>query len=153
MTEHAIVTGGADDLAAIMPIMADAFDPQFGEAWTAPQCLGVLAMPGSQLFVARGAAPCGFALARTIAEECELMLLAVSRQSQRQGLGRALLATTIDHARMMKASTVFLEVRDGNSAISLYSSAGFEIVGRRSRYYRGLNGDLFDALTLRCELN
>ena len=44
-----------------------AFDPRFGEAWTRAQCIGILAMPGVWLTLARvGEAVVGFALSRAI---------------------------------------------------------------------------------------
>mgnify|MGYP006197258121 CR=1 FL=1 len=41
-----------------------------------------------------------------------------------------------------------LEVRDGNPAVKLYISAGFQEVGRRHKYYTGQDGQVYDALTL-----
>ncbi len=148
-----IARGGVDDLPAIMPVMTRAFSPQFGEAWTESQCLGVLAMPGSELMVARDGDLVGFALSRTIVGECELMLLAVAPESQQNGVGRALLSTMISNARSCGARMIFLEVRQGNPAITLYSFVGFAEVGRRRGYYRGSNGESFDALTYRLALS
>ena len=48
-----IVEGDASDIAAIIPIMQDAFDPRFGEAWTAAQCLSAMAIPGCRLLLGR----------------------------------------------------------------------------------------------------
>jgi [ribosomal protein S18]-alanine N-acetyltransferase len=148
-----IVRGAAADLPAIMPVMDNAFDAQFGEAWTESQCLGVVSMPGSNLVIAHDGSVVGFALSRVIIDECELMLLAVKAGSQRSGIGRELLCAVIDDARTARASSVFLEVRSGNPAILLYSSAGFVEVGRRRGYYRSPLGETFDALTLRLALS
>jgi [ribosomal protein S18]-alanine N-acetyltransferase len=148
-----IVRGAAADLATIMPVMANAFGTQFGEAWTESQCLGVVSMPGSNLVIAHNGSTVGFALSRVIIDECELMLLAVKAESQRVGVGRELLDAVIDDARAARAVSVFLEVRSGNPAISLYSSVGFVEVGRRRGYYRGALGETFDALTLRLALS
>ena len=148
-----IIRGDAADLPAIMPVMASAFGTQFGEAWTESQCLGVVSMPGSHLLVARRDSPVGFALSRVILDECELMLLAVASEMQHHGIGRQLLAAMIADARAAKAARVFLEVRSGNPAITLYSSAGFAEVGRRRGYYRGPFGEIFDALTYRLILS
>ena len=147
-----ICKGCAADLPAIMPVMASAFGTEFGEAWTESQCLGVVSMPGSHLVIARRESAIGFALSRVIIDECELMLLAVNAQSQRSGIGRDLLDAIIGDARGAKATSVFLEVRSGNPAISLYASTGFVEVGRRRGYYRGALGETFDALTYRLAL-
>jgi [ribosomal protein S18]-alanine N-acetyltransferase len=144
--------GGARDLSAIMPIMHSAFDPQFGEAWTESQCLGVLTMPGSGLLIADLDPPAGFALLRIVVDECELMLIAVAPSVQRKGIGRMLLDAVIAKARHDGAATVFLEMRSDNSALALYAAAGFVEVGRRRGYYRGANGQIRDALTYRLNL-
>ena len=91
--------------------------------------------------------PCGFSLYRTIAGDSELLLLAVSSNAQRRGIGRLLLTEFIDQSKNLGADRVHLEVRDGNSAINLYRSAGFVPVGRRRKYYRGRDGEVNDALT------
>jgi [ribosomal protein S18]-alanine N-acetyltransferase len=148
-----ITRAGVDDLPAIMPVMTSAFSPRFGEAWTESQCLGVLSMPGSELIIARDGDPIGFALSRTIIDECELMLLAVAPESQQHGVGRDLLNAMTANARAAGARSVFLEVRQGNPAISLYSSADFREVGRRRGYYRGPMGEIFDSLTYRLTLS
>ena len=153
MSAAAVVRGTAADLAAIMPVMARAFDARFGEAWNESQCLGMMAMPGSMLFIAGGEEAAGFALSRCIAGESELLLLAVCPEMRRRGYGRALLGEVVATARLSGARSVFLEVRSGNEAVTLYSSAGFAPVGRRPGYYRGSDGQIFDALTFRLMLS
>ncbi|MFM9978477.1 MAG: GNAT family N-acetyltransferase [Sphingomonadaceae bacterium] len=148
MTGVSIAHGTAEDLAAIMPVMTSAFDGQFGEAWTAPQCLGLLSMPGSRLLLAYRGAAVGFALARTVVDETELMLLAVAPPMRRRGIGQALLAAVIADSVQVAAKSIHLEVREGNPAVRLYTSTGFVEVGRRPRYYQGSSGQTFDALTL-----
>jgi len=138
------------DLDAVMDIMSTAFDPRYGEAWTRSQCAGILPMAGVRLVLAQEeetSKPCGFSLYRTIAGDSELLLLAVSLNAQRRGIGRLLLTEFIDQSKKFGADRVHLEVRDGNSAINLYRSAGFAAVGRRRKYYRGRDGEVNDALT------
>lgn len=153
MTGVIITRGGAADLPAIMPVMSSAFDSRFGEAWTESQCLGVVSMPGSHLVIARSEAPIGFALSRIVFDECELMLIAVSSAAQHCGTGRQLMDVIVSMAQQSNVKSIFLEVRSGNPAVSLYSSAGFVEVGRRNAYYRGPHGETFDALTYRLRLS
>lgn len=136
------------DLDAVMTIMDDGFDPVFGEAWTAPQCAGLLPMPGVWLSIARdGEEAVGFAMGRAIGGESELLLLVVKRASRGQGIGQALL-DRFEAISLARAARHFhLEVREGNPAIKLYEKAGFSEVGRRRNYYRGRDGQLYDALT------
>jgi ribosomal-protein-alanine N-acetyltransferase len=137
----------------IMPVMDAAFDPAFGEAWTSGQCLGMLSITGSELLVARrNGTLVGFALFRTVFEECELLLIATHPDAQRLGVGASLAKAVIDQATNRGAKMVFLEVRQGNPALALYLRVGFLQVGQRENYYRGKSGDYFNALTLRYEI-
>ena len=145
----AVSEGGAADLAAVMRVMEDSFDPAFGEAWTAPQCAGLLPMSGVWLSLAReDDIVVGFALGRVVRDEAELLLLAVGRSSQRKGIGQMLLDRFAAVAASKGAEQLHLEVREGNHAVSLYSRNGYREVGRRRNYYSGRDGQLFDALTL-----
>lgn len=146
--------GDARDIDAVEAIMVDAFDPQYGEAWTRGQCMGVIAMPGVRLTLAlRDDVACGFAMARTVIDETELLLLAVARGARRQGVGAALLGGVIADARAAGAADVHLEMRADNAALRLYAAAGFAKVGERRGYYRGPTGRAFDAHTYRLPLS
>lgn len=141
-------SGGAADLAAVDTIMQRAFDPRYGEAWTRGQCLGIMALPGVWLTIANvDGRPAGFALSRAIVAEAELLLLATLPEVRRRGVGGALLRSVLRDAIDRQASRLYLEVRSGNEAIRLYQSAGFQKVGERKGYYRGVGGNLFDAMT------
>lgn len=147
-----ITSHGLDGLGDVMPVMTRAFDPQFGEAWTAAQCTGVLVMPGAHLLIARAPHPVGFALLRTVIDEAELMLLAVVPEARQQGIGRGLLQHTIDLATASGVTSYFLEVRSDNPAIIVYEKFGFGQVGIRRNYYRGSQANGRDALTYRLSL-
>lgn len=142
--------GQADDLDRVMEVMEGAFRPCFGEGWTRSQCSGILPMNGVRLRLAglAGDSPRGFSLMRVVADEAELLLIAVHPGAQGCGLGQALLDDFVGHARQQGASHLHLEVRDGNPAMSLYNANGFTIAGRRRDYYHGPQGDHYDALTL-----
>lgn len=141
--------GGLGDLDQVMTVMNSSFDPHFGESWTAAQCAGLLPLPGVWLTLARDEnGPQGFALARIVADEAELLLLAVCQDAQRRGIGKSLLDRFGRSARARGATRLHLEVREGNQAIRLYEQAGFALVGRRRDYYNGPNGMTYDALTL-----
>jgi [ribosomal protein S18]-alanine N-acetyltransferase len=149
-----LTQGGSPDLDAVVQVMNAAFDDRFGEAWTRSQCAGILPMPGVELVLARDGegALAGFSLFRTVADEAELLLLAVEPGRRRRGIGRTLLDHFMDRARNAGASNVHLEVREGNPAVILYRKTGFSMAGRRPKYYRGRFGGDFDALTLRRKL-
>lgn len=141
--------GGASDLDDVMRIMNSAFPPCYGEAWTRSQCAGILPMKGVWLLLAeQSGETVGFALMRVIADEAELLLLAVEARAQGKGIGRALIDRFVTVSRDGGASRLHLEVREGNSAVALYDAAGFKPAGRRPDYYKGPDGERHDALTL-----
>src|SRR3546814_18271691 len=89
-----------------MEIMVRAFDPVYGEAWTLPQISGVMLMPGTWLTIARiDAAPVGFALVRSVLDECELLLLAVSPLWRGRGIGEDLLFDSLRRPEERRVGT------------------------------------------------
>lgn len=140
--------GGSQDLTEVIRIMADAFDPRFGEAWTSAQCLGMLSLPGVWLVIASlDGQDVGFALARATLDEAELLLLATRPAARRRGVAGALLRAIVAEAQGRGVVRLHLEVRAGNDAVRLYRREGFEKVGERRNYYRGKTGQAFDAHT------
>lgn len=93
--------------------------------------------------------PAGFALARDLGGEAEILTLGVVPAARRRGLGRALLDCVVAAAAGRALGSIVLEVAaDNEAARLLYRSAGFVRVGRRPRYYRRAGGRA-DALILR----
>ena len=144
-----------DDLDRIMAVMDAAFDPDFGEAWSRRQVGDALVMPNTHyLLAAADGGPCaegsqaaGFALSRGAADEEELLLIAVDPEHRGRRIGSALLERFIAEARARGAVRLFLEMREGNPAGSLYRRYGFATVGRRRDYYRRGSGLPLDAIT------
>jgi len=149
-----IERGSSDDLDSVMAVMNSAFGERFGEAWTRSQLAGILPMGGVSLILARedGDAAVGFCLSRTVADESELLLLAVAPTHHRRGVGRLLLDDFMERARNDDVARVHLEVRDGNPAVAMYRNAGFAPVGKRRNYYHAPDGRRFDAITLAHQL-
>ena len=148
-----IIEGDAADIASIMPIMDDAFNPAFGEAWTAAQCLSALAMPDCRLLIDKtDNIVAGFAMSRWVLDMEELLMIGVAKTWQRQNIGSKLITAIIEHAKNNHRIKLFLEVRDGNIAHDFYLASGFEPIGRRKQYYRGSNGIRPDAVTMAMNL-
>lgn len=144
-----IERANGDELDDVLDIMNAAFDPRFGEAWTRAQCAGILPMAGVSLTIARlKGEVVGFTLVRRTLDEAELLLIAVSPDHAGKGIGSSLIDHFVTEQRQSGVRHLHLEVRDGNSAVQLYSRNGFTIAGRRAGYYRGGDGDKFDALTM-----
>jgi ribosomal-protein-alanine N-acetyltransferase len=92
----------------------------------------------------------GYVVAWFVLDEGEIANLAVAPSARRRGVGATLLDAAIAAARERQIASVFLEVRESNSAArELYASRGFAEIGRRRHYYRRPTED---ALVLRLTL-
>ncbi len=132
---------GPRDLDAILHVEAnahptpwsgDVFEREFGLEW-------------SFTWVAlRGNTVVAFLVFWVIHDEVHILNIAVDPDFRRQGIATAVLAHLLELAAAQKASFVTLEVRERNqAAISLYESFGFEIIGRREKYYADTGEDAF----------
>jgi ribosomal-protein-alanine N-acetyltransferase len=76
-------------------------------------------------------------LAGSPPDEAWVNNIAVRRDRQRQGLGRALLEALLAEADRRGARAVLLEVAADNAAAQkLYARHGFDVVGVRRGYYQ-----------------
>ena len=157
MTDIAISKLALGDAEIVALIHASCFD----EAWDAATIRKVLAMPGAFGFAARadstGDDPAGdivgFALARFVANECELLSLGVVPNRRGRGIGGGLLDASVVRAYALNAARFYLEVAEDNvDALRLYEARGLVPVGRQPEYYRLENGQRTAALTMRCDL-
>lgn len=113
--------------------------------WSATEFTDLCAMRG--VFLA--GTETAFAMGRVIADEAELLTLAVHPGARRAGLGRAQLDRFEATAAAAGARTAFLEVAaDNDAARALYRAAGYAESGRRTAYYTAPNGAKIDALIL-----
>ena len=98
---------------------------------------------------------CAFAIARTLIDEAELLLIAVTPDERRQGVAALLWIELAQRLRMAGATKVFLEVRASNApARSFYASRSLSQIGVRKNYYpNGAHeGDREDAILMQVKL-
>ncbi|MDX6576189.1 MAG: [ribosomal protein S18]-alanine N-acetyltransferase [Blastocatellia bacterium] len=92
----------------------------------------------------------GFIVSRVIAGELHINNVAVRPEFQRQGIAAKLLSTLLAQGRKQGAHLAFLEVRAANDAAQgLYRRSGFQVTGRRKRYY---NDPVEDAVLMSLKL-
>jgi [ribosomal protein S18]-alanine N-acetyltransferase len=92
----------------------------------------------------------GFLVARGAGTEWEIENLAVEEAKRQAGSGRRLVEELLKIARAQSATSVFLEVRQSNSAArSLYEGCAFVACGSRKAYY---SNPVEDAVVYRMEL-
>jgi [ribosomal protein S18]-alanine N-acetyltransferase len=132
----------------IAPIEADLFGE---EQWSPAMFWNELAS-GHYYLVALDAegTVCGYAgLAAAPPDEAWVQNIAVRRDRQHSGIGRALLEALLAEAQSRGVRSVLLEVAvDNGPAQRLYDGYGFEAVGLRRGYYQPSNTD---ALVMRRE--
>ena len=78
-----------------------------------------------------------------------MLLLAVDPARRGQGIGKRLIDDWLAWAEEQGADDYFLEMRADNDAVHLYARTGFAECGRRPQYYRGGDGVVRDAITMR----
>ncbi|MCF3947871.1 GNAT family N-acetyltransferase [Acidiphilium iwatense] len=135
-----MIPAAAPHAQAIGLLHAAAFGP---EAWSEASIATLFASPGVFGFIDEAG---GCVIARTVADEAEILTIGVIPAARRRGLGWQLLGAALHEAGRRGASAVFLEVAADNAAArALYARAGFAEAGRRRDYY----GAGQDALLLR----
>ena len=121
----------APDIANILSDSAEA-------AQWPPQSYAKLAeSPGGILLVCEAEGRTGgFLAARRVADEAEILNIAVHRDFRRKGIASALLLAALKEFRSSAIARVFLELRKSNlPALALYGRHGFLPSGRRKAYY------------------
>lgn len=140
-----------EDVSAVAAIDgAEDRDP-----WTENFFRQELQIPFSHTLVAgsksdTGGRIAGFITFWMVADELQLHKISVSRQVQRQGIGRKLFQAMTELAVAHGLSVATLDVRATNQpAIKLYEAFGFQVTAVRKGYYGGTGED---ALVMSAEL-
>lgn len=129
------------------------------ETWSERAFANVLNMPGAFALIAQtqhadGPRPVGFSVCRMTRPEAELLSLGVIPEHRQLGTARRLIDASVARCRQADIQVLYLEVAEDNPpAQTLYSSLGFEQVGRRPAYYARLNNQRVDALTMQLSLS
>jgi ribosomal-protein-alanine N-acetyltransferase len=114
----------------------------FRRGWSDAEFEALLSQPGAHALIAthRNAfgrrIAAGFILYRLVADEAEILSLAVLPECRRRGVGKLLLQEALRHLYRERARSIHLEVEDSNSAaLALYRGMEFRESGTREGYY------------------
>ncbi|MGB2623059.1 MAG: ribosomal protein S18-alanine N-acetyltransferase [Candidatus Acidiferrum sp.] len=89
------------------------------------------------LVIETGGRIAAFLIGRRVADQAEILNLAVKQAHRRKGLGSALMSAALKEFALRGAKSVYLEVRQSNTvAIAFYERLGFAKSGLRKAYYR-----------------
>jgi len=111
----------------------------FGDPWSKRSFLEILGLDHVRGFVLqdKGGALLGYAFCSAVADEGEILNMAVAPEHRRRGLGKRLLAACLAWLAERGTAKVYLEVRRSNeAAIAMYTGEGFGTLGVRPNYYR-----------------
>ena len=140
----------AGDAEALHALHALSFD----QPWPAIEIERLMRIMGGFAVLAEAGTPQGFVLVRTVADEGEILTLAVAPAYRRRGIGRVLVDAAAAEAARRGARMLFLEVAEDNpGAIALYEAAQFQAAGLRRAYYARPGARPADAIVLRRTLN
>lgn len=132
--------GHIDEAGAIAQMSRLLIEAGLPWSWTETRVCRHVRHPESTVIVARDRRRlAGFAIMEFLDEHAHLNLLAVRPGYRQQGVGSALVRWLESSARTAGIFDVHLELRAGNDAArSFYEKLGYTAVGRRVRYYAGL---------------
>lgn len=123
-------------------VLSEIHSNAFRRGWSDAEFESLLVQPGVHALLAhyRGRvgrkSPAGFILYRLVADEAEILSVAVTAECRRRGVGRRLIEEALRHAYREGARGIHLEVEDTNvAAIALYRGVEFRESGRRAGYY------------------
>ncbi|ODT72796.1 MAG: ribosomal-protein-alanine N-acetyltransferase [Pelagibacterium sp. SCN 63-23] len=127
----------------------------FYRGWPAAEFGSFLGDSASPAYIACDARRriAGFALIRQVADEAELLTIAVDPKWRGKGVGRALMHAVFADLMLSPARRMFLEVDEQNAAaIALYRKLGFAIISSRKGYYARPDGSAATALVMARDL-
>lgn len=134
-------------------VAAALHETSFASPWSEDDFAKLLEQPGVAGLLWQDETPAGFILIRAVADEAEILTLAVTPTHRRQGIAALLLD---EASRMLRAGgtrRLFLEVAADNAAArALYSSYGFLTSGRRPAYYDRGPAARVDAILMTLDL-
>jgi len=125
----------------------------FDAPWSDEAFAKLLEQPGVAGLMWPASDPKGFILIRAVADEAEILTLAVAPAHRRQGIAADLLNEACRMLRAGGTHRLFLEVAADNAAArALYISYGFAVTGRRARYYDRGDAPKADAIIMSLDL-
>lgn len=127
------------DAATLNALHVSAFGHAGAHGWREADFAQALEDPAFVLATSQD----GYAIARVVLDEAELLLIATRPVARRSGVATALLAELEAQLASRGVTRLMLEVREANAAASaFYEARGFREAGRRAGYYgRGAGHD------------
>jgi len=123
-------------------VLSEIHSAAFRRGWSGAEFEAMLVQPGVHAILAQYRStfgwrtPAGFILYRIVADEAEILSVAVIQECRRRGIARLLLEEALRHLYREGARKIHLEVEDSNlAALGLYRGMEFSESGKRGGYY------------------
>ncbi len=129
-------------------LLAALHQDAFETPWPKDSFADLLKHPATYGWVVCDKIPLGFILCRSVADEAEILTLAVATANRHLGVATRLIDATVNKERAKMSAVLHLEVAADNiAARALYEKTGFHISGNRKGYY-ARNGTAVDAILM-----
>lgn len=130
--DYSIINMTSEHISQIALLEKDCFSSPWSEKALSEELNNV----NSHFLVAVSDEVLGYIGVQEICGEAYVTNIAVFDKHRKKGIGRNLLCSAVEGAKSRGCEFITLEVRESNeSAISLYTSEGFEIAGIRKKFY------------------
>ena len=136
-------------------VLAKLHEQGFYRGWPREDFAAYIAGRDTPIYVACDARRkiAGFAMIRLVADEAELITIAVDPRWRKKGVGLALMRAVFEDLLMTPAKRLFLEVASDNpAALKLYRKLGFQQVAERRGYYARPDGQPATAIVMSRDL-
>lgn len=119
----------------------DCLQEEFDEFWTPNILKSELESPNSKYIIAKeNENIVGFAGIIISIDDTEITNIVTKKTERKRGIGTLLLDKLIEMTKKENRDKISLEVNENNiEAKNLYIKNGFEMVGRRKKYYNGID--------------
>ena len=135
MTEHDLLE--VVEIESLSALSAWGWDAYYKELQSPEDVIMLVAHNDPAESASDESAVAGFIISRLVAGELHINNVAIRPEWRRRGIATQLLEAVLSEGRGHCARLAFLEVREGNAAAqALYRRCGFQVTGRRKRYYR-----------------
>ena len=137
------------DLEQIYHILNTEFD----DFWNENLLKSVIENPNSKCIMAKSNDEIvGFACIWKAVDDIHVTNIVVKKIYRNQGIGSLLLKELIEISNKENVVSITLEVNASNlPAQNLYEKYGFKVLGRRKKYYNGIEDAIIMTKNLKCE--
>lgn len=133
--------------------ISNILNTEFDDFWNENLLKSEIENPNSKCIMAKNKDEIvGFACIWKAVDDIHITNIVVKKIYRKQGIGSLLLKELLEISYKENVNSVTLEVKDSNlPAQNLYAKYGFKVLGRRKKYYNGVEDAIIMTKDLKCE--